>query len=104
MKTSSSTPSTRREFLKTSALIGGALAAPAILPGRLFAKENSETLRIGLVGCGGRGSGAASEALEADPNVVLTAMGDAFEDPLQISLKTLQTKHADKVNVGPDKC
>src|SRR5437870_11058203 len=95
---------TRREFLKTSALVGSALAAPAILPGALFAKENSDALRIGLIGCGGRGSGAADQALNADNNVVLTSMGDAFEEPLHTSLKNLQTKHADKVKVTPEKC
>src|SRR3954471_2370848 len=104
MNTSSEHVSSRREFIKTSALLGGALAAPAILPGKLFAKENSDTLRVGLIGCGGRGSGAADQALSADSNVVLTAMGDAFEDRLQTSLKNLQTKHGEKVKVTPDKC
>jgi predicted dehydrogenase len=104
MKTSSENPTTRRQFLKTSALLGSALAAPAILPGKIFAKENSDTLRIGLIGCGGRGSGAASQALNADKNVALVAMGDAFEDRLQNSLKNLRTNHAEKVTVTPEKC
>lgn len=104
MKTSSDSPTTRREFLKTSALLGSALAAPAILPGKIFAAENSETLRIGLIGCGGRGSGAASQALNADKNVALVAMADAFEDRLQNSLKNLRTNHAEKVTVTPEKC
>jgi len=86
------------------ALVGGALAAPAILPGNLFAKANSDTLRIGLIGCGGRGSGAASQALSADNNVALVAMGDAFEDRLQSGLKNLRTSHAEKVTVTPEKC
>jgi len=94
----------RREFLKASALFGSALAAPAILPGQLFAKENSGTLRVGLIGCGGRGSGAASQALSADSNVVLTAMGDAFEDQLQKSLQSLRKAQPDKVKVTPEKC
>lgn len=94
----------RRDFLKTSAALGGALAAPAILPGHLFAGANRDTLRVGLVGCGGRGSGAADQALSADPNVVLTALGDAFPEPLQNSLKNLQKKHAEKVKVAPDHC
>src|SRR5439155_13431066 len=51
-----------------------------------------------------RGSSAADEALNADKNVVLTAMADAFEAPLQTSLKNLQTKHSGKVKVTPDKC
>src|SRR5712691_4504328 len=104
MKTSSENTTSRREFLKTSALAGGILAAPAILPGRLFAKENSDTLRVGLVGCGGRGSGAAEQALNADKNVILTAMGDAFEDRLQTGLKNLKTKYPEKVQVMPEKC
>lgn len=94
----------RREFLKRSTLAGAALAAPAVLTGNLFAGTNSDTLRLGLIGCGGRGSGAASEALTADQNVVLTAMGDAFEDRLQNSLKELQAAQPGKVKVAPDKC
>lgn len=92
----------RREFLKTSALVGSVLAAPAILPGNLFAKENRDTLRVGLIGCGGRGTGAASQALSADNNVQLVAMGDVFEDQLQNSLKSLREGHADKIKVTPE--
>src|SRR6516162_9485845 len=90
MKTATETLTSRREFLKTSALVGSVIAAPAILPGSLLAKENTDTLRVGLIGCGGRGSGAAAQALRADNNVVLTAMADAFEDQLQKSLQSLQ--------------
>jgi predicted dehydrogenase len=104
MNTPSDGRTSRREFLKTSALVGSALAAPAILPGQLFAKENTDALRVGLIGCGGRGSGAASEALSADKNVVITAMGDAFEEQLQKSLQSLQQAHPDKVKVTPEKC
>ena len=104
MNTSSNNLTSRRDFLKTSALVGSALAAPALMPGELFARENTDTLRVGLIGCGGRGSGAASQALNADKNIVLTAMGDAFEDQLQRSLQSLQKEHADKVKVTPDKC
>src|SRR5436309_3221616 len=87
MNTPTNSLSSRREFLKTSALVGGVLAAPAILPGSLFAKENSDTLRVGLIGCGGRGSGAASQALSADKNVMLTALADVFDGQLQNCLK-----------------
>src|ERR1051326_1982667 len=102
MKASSNTPTTRREFLTPSALVGGEVAAPAILPSKLFAKENSDTLKVGLVGCGGRGSGAAGQALNAHNKVLLTALADRFEDRLQTSLKNLQTKHPDKVKVTPE--
>src|ERR1035441_2420883 len=104
MNTSSNSLTSRRKFLKTSALVGSAVVVPAILSGNLFAKENTDTLRVGLIGCGGRGSGAASQALSADKNVVLTAMGDAFEDQLQKSLQSLQKAHPEKVKVTPEKC
>jgi predicted dehydrogenase len=104
MNTQTNTLTNRRDFLKTSALLGSALAAPSLLPGNLFGAPNSDTLKVGLIGCGGRGSGAADQALTADKNVVLVAMGDAFEDRLQTSLKNLQAKHGDKVKVSPDKC
>lgn len=95
---------TRRDFLKTSAAAGAILSTPAILSSKLLAAENKETLRVGLVGCGGRGSGAADQALSADPNVVLVAMGDAFEEKIQPSLNELRKKHTDRVRVAPDKC
>jgi predicted dehydrogenase len=100
---------TRREFLKTSAAIGGALAAPAILPGNLFAGASGDTLRVGLIGCGGRGTGAAGQALNADKNVVLTAVGDAFEEKIQPCLSALkkdgvEKDYTERVKVTPDKC
>jgi predicted dehydrogenase len=83
------------------------LAAPAILPGQLLARQSNETLRIGLIGCGGRGTGAASQALNADKNVVLTAMGDAFEEQIRTSLQGLQHEFKDypeKVKVVAENC
>lgn len=97
--TPSNHPASRREFLKTSVIIGGAIAAPAILPGSLFAQGTPGTLKVGLIGCGGRGSGAADNALRADKDVVLTAMGDVFEDPLNRSLQNLKKQHPEKVKV-----
>jgi len=104
MNTPSNSLTSRRDFLKTSALVGTALAAPSVLPGNLFGAANSDVLRVGLIGCGGRGSGAASQALNADKNVVLVALGDAFEEPLQKSLQSLQKDHADRVKVTAEKC
>jgi predicted dehydrogenase len=99
------TPSTtRRDFLKTSAAaaVGGVVAAPFILSSRAQA-ANSDTLKIGLVGCGGRGSGAANQALNADKNVVLSAAADAFEDRLNVGLKSLEKQHGDRVKVPADR-
>ena len=96
--------SSRRDFLKTSAIIGSALAAPAILPGRLFGAANTDTLKVGLIGCGGRGSGAAQQALAADENVILTAMGDVFQKSLDNSLSSLKSDRTvgARVKVEPD--
>jgi predicted dehydrogenase len=94
----------RRDFLQTSALaVCGAVAATL---GPQVHAAGSDVLRIGLIGCGGRGTGAASQALQADKNVKLVAMADAFEDRLQFSLDTLKKdeKVADKVAVKPEHC
>lgn len=70
---------TRREFLKTSAVAGGALAANLSLLGNVHA-AGSDVIRIGLVGCGGRGSGAIEQCLRAHGSVRAVALGDAFRD------------------------
>jgi len=93
-------PSTRREFLKTS----GAIAATAAFPHIVSAAPNSETLRIGLIGCGGRGTGAAVQALNADSNAVITALGDVFEAQVEKSLAILRKQHPERVKVAPEKC
>ena len=74
--------SSRREFVKNGSLLaGGLLAAP------LFSKANyftgaDDTIKIALIGCGGRGTGAAMQALLSKQNVKLVAMADAFRDRL----------------------
>ncbi len=98
-----STPgASRRDFLaaSTAAVAGATLAAlPAVHA------AGSDVLRVGLVGCGGRGSGAVEQALNADPNLKLTALGDLFPDKLQPLLdhlkgeKTFAGKLADKVQL-----
>ncbi|MCU0449520.1 MAG: Gfo/Idh/MocA family oxidoreductase [Bernardetiaceae bacterium] len=90
---------TRRDFIKSAGTLatGVALAGPLGLNAE--AQGRADTLKIGLVGCGGRGTGAASQALKADPNVVLTAMADIFPDHLAESLKNLSKMHPDKVKV-----
>jgi predicted dehydrogenase len=85
----------RRDFLKAAALAGGGiLAGSRLLSGGrpAFAAHagGSDVLRVGLVGCGGRGTGAAADALQADPNVRLVAMADLFEDRLKSSLASLR--------------
>jgi predicted dehydrogenase len=84
--------STRRTFVKQS--VGSVVAAAAVA--QLDVSSNayaggSDILRVGLVGSGGRGTGAAEQALTADPNVKLVAIADVFQDQLDQSLKTLQS-------------
>ncbi len=81
----------RREFLKTSSLaVVGTGLAGGLSVARSAHAAGDDTIKIGLVGCGGRGSGAASQALHVQGNVKLVAMGDAFEDRLHFSLSNLQ--------------
>jgi predicted dehydrogenase len=96
------TPTSRRQFIKTSATaaVGGALAGPLIFNTNSSAASPGETLKVGLIGCGGRGSGAAAQALKADGNVELVAMGDAFERPMKGALKAIASEAGeDKVKV-----
>lgn len=97
-----SRPASRRTFLKTSAAgaVGSSLAA---LP-QVHA-AGGDTLKVGLIGCGGRGTGAAVQALNADKNVKLVALGDAFPDRLEAALGRLQKEKslAGKVDVPPDR-
>lgn len=95
--------SQRREFLKASALLaGGALLSTIPLAGAYAA--GSDTIKIALVGCGGRGTGAAFQALQTKQNVKLVAMADAFRDRLDDSYKPLFDKFGkDKVDVPEDK-
>jgi predicted dehydrogenase len=84
--------STRRDFLKqgTATMAAGSLIG-TLGSHRMVHAAGSETLRIGLVGCGGRGTGAAINAMRADENVKLTAMADLFDDQVQRGRANIQT-------------
>jgi predicted dehydrogenase len=89
---------TRRQFLQTSA----AVAASSVIAANAHAQGGDE-LKVGLIGCGNRGTGAASQALKADRNVKLWAMADAFADKIETSLGFLQRDEAiaNKIDVPP---
>ncbi|MDX1964804.1 MAG: Gfo/Idh/MocA family oxidoreductase [Pirellulales bacterium] len=90
----------RRQFLGTTALAGAATLAI----GRGVHAAGSDRLRIGLVGCGGRGSGAAMDALSADPNCQIVALGDTFADRLESSLAGMQaSEYQDRIDVPKDR-
>jgi myo-inositol 2-dehydrogenase / D-chiro-inositol 1-dehydrogenase len=92
----------RRKFLKSTstAVVGGSvLSSLAIKPG-VFADHHDE-VKVALVGCGGRGSGAADQALNTYDQgpIKLVAMADAFRDRLDGSFNNLHKKHGDRVAV-----
>ncbi len=97
--TKSTFHSNRRSFIKNTgtAIIGGAALGMAF-PAAAGVKK--PVLKVGLVGCGGRGSGAALEAMRADPDVVLTAMGDVFPDRLNESYAALMEEVPTKMKVS----
>lgn len=78
---------TRREFVAASAA-AGALAASPMMAGARPMRRRDE-VRVGLIGCGGRGTGAARQAMMADSDTVLWAMGDAFEAPINPSIENI---------------
>ena len=93
----------RRGFLEHSAKITAAGFLMSRLPAeskKLISFEGE--IKVALIGCGGRGTGAISQALEADPDVRLVAMADAFGDRAEECLKTLIEKFVDseKINVN----
>ncbi|OHB62404.1 MAG: hypothetical protein A2168_03365 [Planctomycetes bacterium RBG_13_50_24] len=72
---------TRRELLKSSALAAGTLALTgSVVP--LAEAKGSDTIRVGVIGCGGRGSGAAHDCMNSSKGVEIVALADAFEDRL----------------------
>lgn len=101
MPANSSSLASRRQFLLTGT--AAAVAAPAILSSVSRAAENGDKLRIGLVGCGGRGTGAAGNALTADPNTVLVSVGDAFTDPANRAVDGLRAQFGDRIQVPQDR-
>ncbi len=96
----------RRNFIKGSGLM---LAGSAIVGGQLNVARaahafGSDRIKIGLIGCGDRGTSAAIEALNTSSNsaggeVVLTAMADVFADTLQTAFRTIKSRHANRVAV-----
>jgi len=81
---------TRREFVKQSSLLAGSLITfPALANNSLFNTAIDNTIKVALVGCGGRGTGAAMQAMLTKQNVKLVAMADAFKGRLDDCLKSL---------------
>lgn len=84
--------SSRREFVKQSTVIaGGLLAAPFASKAANYFSGADDVIKVALIGCGGRGTGAAMQALLTKQNVKLVAMADAFRDRINSCYKTLNS-------------
>ena len=95
---------TRREFIRKSsaALSVAALSATSIARSVHVAGDGK--IKVGLIGCGGRGTGAAAQAMAADPGVRLVAMADIFEDQLKNSRKALTELNPTQTIADDDRC
>jgi predicted dehydrogenase len=97
-------PSSRRDFLKGSTAAATAATLATGLSAPLVHAAGSDTIKVGLVGCGGRGSGAAEQALTADSNTRLVAVADAFQDRLDEHLAVIkESKVGPRVEVPKDR-
>ena len=94
----------RRDFLKGStALAAGAALTGPLSIGRSAHAAGPEQIKVALIGCGGRGTGAAVNCLNVKDDIKLVAVADAFEDNAQRALGNIKRQHADKVDVPPDR-
>jgi myo-inositol 2-dehydrogenase/D-chiro-inositol 1-dehydrogenase len=94
----------RREFLKTSAAFATAVALGNLDVSRYAHASGDETVRIGMIGCGGRCTGAAVDAMDADAGVKLVAMADLFMERVREKRKYLKDKKPQQVAVDDDHC
>lgn len=96
----------RRDFLKGAAATGGAAAALSIA--RAAHAAGDDTIKIALVGCGGRGTGACAQALQTKGPIKLVAMADVFADRIDASLRNIQNELqkrglSDRVDVSDER-
>lgn len=95
---------TRRRFLATSAGLAGTAAIGSLPLAHGAYAAGSDVITIGLIGCGGRGSGAAVNAMNAGKDIRLVAMADIFDDKLQASRANLKKLKPEQVAVDDDHC
>jgi myo-inositol 2-dehydrogenase/D-chiro-inositol 1-dehydrogenase len=91
--------SNRREFLQTAA--AGAALGALVVP-HVHA-DSSDVIKVGVIGCGGRGSGAAENCIDSAPNVKIVALGDAFEDRAKALRGRLIKARPKNVDIPEDK-
>ena len=93
---------TRRQFLKDSGTLAGSAVAVGLSLSRNVHAAGSDVIKIGLIGCGGRGCGAAANAMNAGDDIRLTAMADLFQDKVTAGRKRLQELKGKQVAVADD--
>ena len=86
------TNASRREFLRQGTILAGGLIAAPLLSNANYFSGADDVIKIALIGCGGRGTGAATQALLSKQNVKLVAMADAFRDNLDACYKELNSE------------
>lgn len=102
--TQSSRPgSSRRSFLKNSVTTTATLAAASqlVIPKGVYA-QGSDVVKFGLIGCGGRGTGAGKQALSANPSNHITAIGDLWQDKIDYAIQSYTKSNPEQVKVTPD--
>ncbi|MGA2030975.1 MAG: Gfo/Idh/MocA family oxidoreductase [Thermoguttaceae bacterium] len=95
--------SSRRDFLKGSAALGAGAALGSLSIARTAHAAAGGRLKLALIGCGGRGTGAASDMLSVAEDVELVALADAFEDRAQGALGHFRKNFAEKTKIAPDR-
>jgi hypothetical protein len=103
MSESTQNSTSRRDFLKNTGRLAATSVLAAGLTSRMYAAENN-TIKVALIGCGGRGTGAADNALSVKNGPIkLVALADVFEDRLKRSYDGLSKQHASQMDVPPDR-
>ena len=92
----------RRDFIKTTSAVSLAAAVSRVGP---VVAAGPDGLRVGLIGAGGRGTGAAMDCVRSSPDIVITAVGDLFKDRWESSVKRLRERlPKESVAVTPETC
>ena len=92
----------RRDFVLSSAAAGAAITGLSLT--RSAHAAGSDVIRVGVIGCGGRGAGAAAQAMQADPGVRVVAMGDVFASRVETRRRALQGQRPKQMAVNDDHC
>jgi len=104
MSSEGKTTMPRRDFLKTTAGLSAAAVAGSFLGGSFGTAQGTDKLRIGLIGCGGRGGGAVGNALDAGGDgIEVYALGDLFQDKVTGTFNGLKDR-GPQFNVTPERC